>query len=106
MMVKDLKYYLRRFGQFWTGNKPELIEWVKCVSKLKLADKMIVEMKENAGKEARTETLTTPLGELVPEPNGPGNGSKEVSFIPDICVNVIYNYLVLQKGARRQHKSE
>ena len=106
MTVKDLKDYLRRFGQFLTGKKPEYIERAMGVSKLKLVDKMIVEMEDNAGKEARTEKLTTPLGELVPEPKGLVNWSKDVSFIPQICDNDIYNYLVLEKGARRQHKSE
>ena len=53
------------------------------------------------------EKLTTPLGELVPEPKGLVNWSKDVSFIPEICDDDIYNYLVLEKGAssinRRDH---
>lgn len=107
MTVKDLKVYLRRYGQFVTGNKKDLIDRAMGVTKLKLVDKMVVEIDDGAGKMcSRYEKLTTPLGELIPEPNGLIGWSKDVSLIPDLCDNDIYNYLVLEKGARRQHKSD
>ena len=107
MKDKDLKDYLRRFGQYATGNKKALIEWAMGVCKLNLKDKMIVEMEDCAGNsERRNGKWTTPLGEIIPDPEWLINWSMDVSVIPDLCENDIYNYLVLEKGARRQHKSE
>ena len=64
MTVKDLKDYLQGFGQFLTGKKPELIEQAMGISKLKLVDKMIVEMEDNAGKEVKNGPLLTLLDPL------------------------------------------
>ena len=90
-----------------TGNKKDLIERAMGVGKLKLVDKMVIENDDGTGKiGSRTEKLRTPLGELIPKPNGLISWSKDVSLIPDVCGNDIYNYLVLEKGARRQHKSD
>lgn len=107
MTVKELKDYLRRYGQFLTGNKKDLIDRAMGVGKLKLVDKMVIENDDGSGKFCSLkEKLRTPLGEIIPEPNGLSNWSSDLSLVPDLCENDIYNYLVLEKGARRQHMSD
>ena len=49
MKVKNLKDYLRRFGQYVTGNKEALIERAMDVRKLNLKDKMMSKWKNVRG---------------------------------------------------------
>ena len=87
-----MKDYLRRFGQYVTGNKEALIKRAVGVRKLNLKDKMIVEMEDCAGNsERRNGKRTTPLGETISDPKGLINWSMDVSVIPDFCENDIYN---------------
>ena len=80
MTVNDLKGYLRRYGQFLTGNKKDLIERTMCDRKLLLLNKLVIENDDGAGKFGlRTEKLRTPLCELTPEPNGLISWTKDVS---------------------------
>ena len=58
MTVKELKDYLRQYGQFLTGHKSELINQAMGVRKIILVNKMVVEIEDNTGKlGSRTEKL-------------------------------------------------
>lgn len=107
MNCKQLKDYLRRYGQYVTGNKKELIERAKGVSKLNLADKCVIECEDSVlNTKRRKEKLLTPLGEAIPDPKTLADWTSDVSHIPDFTANDVYNYLVLEKGAKRQLRSE
>lgn len=46
------------------------------------------------------------LGESISEPKWLINWSKDAALIQNLCETDIYNYHVLEKGARHQHKSD
>ena len=71
---------------------------------------MVVEIDDGAGKNVFPDMrkLTTPLGELIPEPKWDSSaGQKDVSHSSRIYV-IMTSIIIssLEKGARRQHKSD
>jgi len=105
--VPALKNYLRQHGQYVTGNKSDLIERAKGVRKLQLRDVNDVQYDDDAIHLMRNkEKLTTPLGEVIPEPSSLKNWTFDVTNIPHFSDSEIYNYLVLTMKAKRQFRSK
>ena len=69
LTVKDLRDYLRKHGQMVTGNKTVLCERATGVRKLKLRLQSDVNGEDFLQCNRRwIDKLTTPLGEIIPDP--------------------------------------
>ncbi|XP_033728272.1 uncharacterized protein LOC117317556 [Pecten maximus] len=106
LKVPALKGYLRKHGQYVTGNKPALVDRAKGVRKVGLTDVNYTKHDDATKHDVRhREKLTTPLGEIIPEPSSLKNWTSDVSEIPDFTDSATYDYLVLTMKATRQFRS-
>ena len=104
--VPQLKAYLKRYGQFVSGKRDELVLRAKGVQILGL--KTVDDNRSGdvrAGVVRKEEKLVTPLGEKIPKIDTLKGWSNDLSLVPDFSDSDVYNYLVLTMKAKRQLKS-
>lgn len=117
LKVPELKLFLRDHGLPVSGSKHELIE--RAIGANELGKKSIHELKkldENFKRDRNLDRLVSPLGEKLPALSELKSGwIDDISSIPCVTNNDLYNYLVLNNnrtfdskpvGAKRQLKAK